>query len=50
MKISELLQCYKEYKWKKYRKEDENEKEIKENCEIRINDEIIPFSYFYKFK
>ena len=27
-----------------------NEKEIKENCEIRINDEIIPFTYFYKFK
>ena len=26
-----------------------NEKEIKENCEIRINDEIIPFSYKYKF-
>ena len=32
----------------KYEKENENEKEIKENCEIRINDEIIPFSYFYK--
>ena len=27
-----------------------NEKEIKENCEIRINNEKIPFSYFYKFK
>ena len=27
----------------------ENEKEIKENCEIKINDKIIPFSYFYKF-
>ena len=27
-----------------------NEKEIKENCKIKINDEIIPFSYFYKFK
>ena len=27
-----------------------NEKEIKDNCEIRINNEIIPFSYFYKFK
>ena len=24
-------------------------KEIKENCEIRINDKIILFSYFYKF-
>ena len=28
----------------------ENEKEIKESCEIKINDEIIPFSYFYQFK
>jgi surface protein len=27
-----------------------NEKEIKENCEIKINNEIIPFSYFYEFK
>ena len=26
-----------------------NEKEIK-NCEIRINDELIPFNYFHKFK
>ena len=26
-----------------------NEKEIKE-CEIRINDELIPFDYFYEFK
>ena len=26
-----------------------NEKEIKE-CEIRINDELIPFNYFYDFK
>ena len=33
-----------------YKKEWENEKEIKENCEIRINDIIIPFSYFCKFK
>ena len=32
-----------------YKKECENEKEIKENCEIRINDKIISFSYFYKF-
>ena len=28
----------------------ENEKEIKENCEIKINDEIINISYFYEFK
>ena len=27
-----------------------NEKEIKENCEIRINNKIIPFAYFYEFK
>ena len=27
-----------------------NEKEIMENCEIKINNEIIPFSYFHKFK
>ena len=33
----------------KYEKSYENEKEIKENCEIRINDELIPFSYFHKF-
>ena len=39
------------YKWEdneeyfKY----ENEKEIKENCIIKINNKIIPFNYFYKF-
>ena len=33
----------------KYNKEIENEKEIKDNCKIRINDEFIPFSYFHKF-
>ena len=27
-----------------------NEKEMEENIEIRINDKIIPFCYFYKFK
>ena len=27
-----------------------NEKEIKENCIIKINNNIIPFKYFYKFK
>ena len=27
----------------------ENEKEIKENCKIEINDKLIPFSYNYKF-
>ena len=33
----------KEYKY-------ENEKEIKENCEIKINNNKIPFSYYYEFK
>ena len=28
----------------------ENEKEIKENCIIKINHKIIPFNYLYKFK
>jgi len=28
----------------------ENEKEIKENIEIKINEKIIPFSYFHKFE
>ena len=27
-----------------------NEKDIMENCEIKINNEIIPFSYFHGFK
>ena len=26
------------------------EKEIKENCEIKINNNIIPFNYHYEFK
>ena len=28
----------------------ENEKEIKENCIIEINNKRIPFNYLYKFK
>ena len=32
-----------------YKKEYENEKEIKDNCEIRINGKFIPFTYFFKF-
>ena len=28
----------------------ENEKEIKENCEIKIEEQIIKFSYYYEFK
>ena len=30
--------------------ENKNEKEIKENCIIEINNKIIPFSYFHKFE
>jgi len=30
--------------------ENKSEKEIKENCIIEINNEIIPFSYYYKFE
>ena len=45
-------QEYVDEEWKeKYLKEENyNEKEIKEKCKIKINDEIIPFSYFYEFK
>ena len=27
----------------------ENDKEIREKCQIRINNKLIPFTYFYKF-
>ena len=47
--INSYEQINRERKFGKYKKEYENEKEIKENCEIRINDKIIPFSYFHKF-
>ena len=33
-----------------FKEEYNNENEIKEICEIKINNEAIPFSYFYKFK
>ena len=36
-------------KWIDDKEEYHNEKEIKENCEIIINNEIIPFSYKHKF-
>ena len=41
-----------ENKWKPFEDENKykNEKELKEKCIIEINDEIIPFSYYYKFK
>jgi len=47
--INSYEQCNKEQKWLKYKEENENEKEIKENCEIKINNKIIVFSYFYRF-
>ena len=47
--INSYEQFIREYKFIKYEKENENEKEIKDNCEIIINDELIPFSYFHKF-
>ena len=48
--INSYEECNKENPFDKYEKEYENEKEIKDNCEIRINDKIIKFVYFYEFK
>jgi len=48
--INSYEEWYKNHKWDEFKEEYCNEKEIKENCEIRINNELIPFSYFYKFK
>ena len=52
----QIINSFEEYK-RNHKEEDnendykyENEKEIKENCEIKINNELIPFSYKYKFK
>ena len=45
----EYFQNEKNYN-KKYKKEFEKEKEIKDNCEIYINNNKIEFSYFYEFK
>ena len=47
--INSYEQSNREHKFYEYKKENENEKEIKDNCEIIINDELIPFSYFHKF-
>ena len=47
--INSYEQSNREYKFIEYEKENENEKEIKDNCEIIINGELIPFSYFHKF-
>ena len=49
--INSYERCYS--KWPKnqvkFIKEYCNEEEIKKNCEIRIDEKIIPFSYSYKF-
>ena len=53
IRIINSFEHYKSIKKFKDTKDDckfENEKEIKENCEIKINDKIIPFNYFHKFK
>ena len=49
--INSYEQCKREYKLKDSKEDykNENEKEIKENCEIKINNIIMVFSYFYKF-
>ena len=39
--INSYEQFEREIHFLEYKKENENEKEIKENCEIRINDKII---------
>ena len=44
--INSYEQSKKEVNIFEYEKENENEKEIKENCEIKINGELIPFSFF----
>ena len=47
-----IINSYEEYsKGYYWEKKDEwkNEDEIKK-CEIKINNELIPFNYFYKFK
>ena len=40
----------KDIRKKMINEENKNEKEIKENCIIKINNEIIPFCYFYNFR
>ena len=50
--INSFEQWKRENKWIKDKEDDykyKNEKEIKENCIIKINDEIILFNYFCKF-
>ena len=47
--INSYEESNRENEFDEYKKDNENEKEIKNNCEIIINDELIPFSYFHKF-
>ena len=47
--INSFEESNKKYKYNSDN-EYENEKEIKDNCIIFINDELNPFSYFHKFK
>ena len=47
--INSYEQSNREFKWWEYKEEYENEKEIKENCEIKIDGIITVFSYFYRF-
>ena len=48
--INSYEEWHKNNDWDEFKEEYCNENEIKENCEITINNEIITFSYFYKFK
>ena len=47
-----IINSFEEYMIKKILEDDKykNEKEIKEKCKIKINNEKISFSYFHKFK
>ena len=51
-----IINSFENFKRERRRKEEEddykyeNEKEIKENIEIKINEKIIEFTYYYKFK
>ena len=48
--INSYEEWYKNNSGEKFKEEFCNEKEIKDNCEFIINNDMIPFSYFYKFK
>ena len=49
--INSYEECKRIHKWKdsEYAERYENEKEIKEKCKIKINNQNIPFCYNYKF-